>query len=111
MTADDRRANFLAALSRAQGVQLTSFESSFLGSNLDRFNFSDKARRAVDRMIAKYAIQIKFDGADTSLAAKAEQENKRIAAIARVTERVVVGGKTVLRPKRQPAIAVYRPKV
>ncbi len=82
MTQDDIRANFLAALDRAHAsLDVTDFEASFIESNLDRFNFSPKQRIAIDKMMAKYADEIKFNAdKGPSLAARAAAEEERIAA-------------------------------
>lgn len=109
MTQDDTRANFLAALSRAEGVKLSSFESSFVASNLSSFNFSRKQRIAIDRMMAKYADQIKFyPERGPSLAARAAAEEERLAQENRRNPRIVVGGKVMIRPAISSGIARAR---
>lgn len=108
MTQDDVRANFLAALSRAD-VVLSSFEASFTASSLSCFNFSRKQRLSIDRMMAKYAAKIGFNGEDKSLAARAEAEAERVAKEARLTRRVVVGGQVRIMPVKRSALAMARP--
>lgn len=107
MTQDDVRANFLAALDRAD-VNVSDFEASFIESNLDRFNFSPKQRIAIDKMMAKYADTIRFQPEKgPSLAARAEAEEKRLAAENRQLRRVVVGGKVKLIPARPTAARAF----
>lgn len=111
MTQDDIRANFLAALDRAD-VNVSDFEASFIESNTTTFNFSPKQRVAIDRMMAKYADKIKFnESKGPTLAQRAAAEEERLAAEHRKLRRVVVGGQVRLIPARPAARAVAKSNV
>lgn len=108
MTQDDIRANFLAALDRAE-LDVTDFEASFIESNMDRFNFSPRQRIAIDKMMAKYEDKIKFNASKgPSLAARAAAEEEKMAAELRKNQRVVIGGQVRIRPAKATPV---RPNV
>lgn len=104
MTQDDIRANFIAALDRAD-VEVTGWEAGFIDSCLDRFNFSPKQRVAIDKMMAKYEDAIGFNAEKgQSLAARAAEEEKRLK---KDWTRCVAKVKNTVMPEQSVAVTLY----
>jgi hypothetical protein len=76
MTQDDTRVNFLLALDRSDAVELRGFEADFVESNLSAFSFSPKQRAIIDKLMAKYEDQIKWNPNRNRLAERAAEEQK-----------------------------------
>ena len=93
VTQDDQRVNFLLALDRSDEVDLHGFEAEFVESNLDRFNFSDKQRIIIDKLIAKYEIAIGWNPDNTRLAARQIAKEARGSTRARAVAGARAGGR------------------
>ncbi len=101
MTKDDIRANFLAALDRAD-LDVTDWEASFLDSCLGRFNFSPRQQVAID-MMTKYEDRIGFNAEKgATVATRAADETNRLKRdVSRC--RAVAGANSVM---DEPSVAV-----